>query len=75
VDDILGKSQAKEVTFPRKLAMFLCRKKLGLPFLTIGKIFGRDHSTVMSSIKCIEESSEEIEEALEKIEIKIFNNI
>lgn len=74
VDDILGKSQAKEVTFPRKLAMFLCRKKLGLPFLTIGRIFGRDHSTVMSSIKSIEASSEEIEEALEKIESKIFIN-
>lgn len=71
VDDILGKSQAKEYTFPRKLAMFLCRKKLGLPFLTIGRIFSRDHSTVMSSIKFIEETSEEIEGALEKIELTL----
>jgi len=71
VDDILGKSQAKEVTFPRKVAMYLCRKHLGLPFLTIGKIFGRDHSTVMSSIKFIEASSEEIEDALDKINLNI----
>ena len=69
-DDILGKSQSKECTLPRKLAMFLCRKKLELPYLTIGRIFGRDHSTVMSSIKYIVEksSSEEIGGALEKID-------
>lgn len=69
-DDILGKSQSKECVFPRKLAMFLCRKKLNLPYLTIGKVFGRDHSTVMASIKQIEKKSgdDEIEAALVEIE-------
>jgi len=69
-DDILGKSQSQECTLPRKLAMYLCRKKLALPYLTIGRIFGRDHSTVMASIKAIEDksSSEEIGKALEKIQ-------
>jgi len=68
-DDILGRSQAKECALPRKLSMYLCRKKLHLPYLTIGKIFGRDHSTVMASIKAIEDKnrSEEIGPALEKI--------
>lgn len=75
-DDILGKSQSKECTLPRKLAMFLCRKKLELPYLTIGRIFGRDHSTVMSSIKYIEEksASEEIGGALEKIDSNLLKN-
>ena len=68
--DIMSKSQSKECVFPRKLAMYLCRKKLRLPYATIGKIFARDHSTVMTSIRQIEMKSgfEEIETALEEIE-------
>lgn len=68
-NDILSKSQAKECAFPRKLAMFLCRKELKLPYLAIGKFFDRDHSTVMSSIKLIEKSldEDEVETALSEI--------
>jgi len=67
--DILGKSRARECTVPRKIAMFLCRKNLKLPYLTIGKFFGRDHSTVMTSINQIEKKSgaNEISAALEEI--------
>ncbi|NGX47325.1 MAG: Chromosomal replication initiator protein DnaA [Chlamydiae bacterium] len=67
--DILGKSRSRECTIPRKLAMYLCRSKLGLPYLTIGKFFGRDHSTVMTSIGQIKKKSitEEIDAALEEI--------
>ncbi len=69
-NEILGKSQSKECAFPRKLSMFLCRKKLKLPYLTIGKIFGRDHSTVMANIRQVEQksTSEEFESALKEIE-------
>jgi chromosomal replication initiator protein len=52
--DLIGKSQTKECAYPRKVAMFLCRKELNLPYLTIGKLFSRDHSTVMTSVKGIE---------------------
>lgn len=70
IQDILGKSQARECAIPRKIAMYLCRKKLRLAYATIGKIFERDHSTVMTSIKQIEEGSgiEEIDAALKEIE-------
>lgn len=76
IDDILGKSQSKECAFPRKFAMFLCRKRLGLPYLTIGRIFGRDHSTAMSSIKYIEDkcSTEEVGGPLEKIDSILKNS-
>lgn len=57
-DDILGKSQAREFAFPRQIAMYLYREKLKLPYQGIGKLFGRDHSTVMSSIKQIEQKIE-----------------
>jgi chromosomal replication initiator protein len=54
IEDILGKSQSKECTYPRKIAMYLCRQNLKLPFMKIGQIFHRDHSTVMTSTRLIE---------------------
>ncbi len=69
-DDLLGKSQTKECTLPRQLAMYICRHTLKMPFQAIGKFFGgRDHSTVMSSVKGIEtlvtEKNAKILEAIE----------
>lgn len=58
-EDILGKSQMRGVAIARQMAMYLCREKLKLPFQKIGEIFGRDHSTVMSSIKLIQKGIEE----------------
>ncbi len=56
MDDILSKSQARECALPRQIAMHLCREQLNLPFMKIGDIFARDHSTVMASIKQIQKS-------------------
>ena len=53
--EITGKSQKREHALPRQIAMYLCREKLKLPYQAIGKLFGRDHSTVMGNIKQIEE--------------------
>ena len=58
-DDILGKSQTRECALPRQLAMHFCREKLKMPFMKIGDLFSRDHSTVMSSVKFIQKSVEE----------------
>ncbi len=49
--DILGKSQSQECSLPRQITMYLCRRELNLPYQKIGKLFSRDHSTVMTSIK------------------------
>lgn len=54
LEDILGKSQRKSCTLPRQISMYLFRSKLGLPFTQIGAFFERDHSTVMTSIKRIQ---------------------
>ncbi|NCF71282.1 MAG: chromosomal replication initiator protein DnaA [Chlamydiales bacterium] len=53
-EDILGKSQSRDCANPRQIAMHLCRLKLKLPFMKIGSIFSRDHSTVMTSVKHIQ---------------------
>jgi chromosomal replication initiator protein len=58
-EDLMGKGQAREVSVPRQIAMYVCRHKLEMTFQSIGKWFGRDHSTVMSSVKSVEKSLEE----------------
>lgn len=58
-EDILGKSQTRECALPRQLAMHLCRNKLKMPFMKIGDLFSRDHSTVMTSVKFIQKSLDE----------------
>lgn len=58
-EDILGKSQTRECVLPRQIAMHLCRDKLKMPFMKIGDLFVRDHSTVMASVKFIQKALEE----------------
>lgn len=53
-DDILGRSQAQDCAMPRQIAMYLVRTELNVPFIKIGTIFSRDHSTVMTSVKQIQ---------------------
>jgi chromosomal replication initiator protein len=53
--DVLSKSQTQECTAPRQMAMFLCRTLLRMPYTRIGDFFTRDHSTVICSIKSVEE--------------------
>ncbi|HRD56316.1 MAG TPA: chromosomal replication initiator protein DnaA [Parachlamydiaceae bacterium] len=55
-EDILNKSQTREAVLPRQIAMHLCRQELKLPFVKIGDIFSKDHSTVMSSVKTIQQA-------------------
>ena len=55
-EDILGKAQTRECSLPRQLAMFFCRQHLKLPFMKIGDLFSRDHSTVMTGIKQIQKA-------------------
>lgn len=58
-EDILGKSQMRSNALPRQVAMYFCREKLKLPYQKIGELFGRDHSTVMSSIKLVQKGVED----------------
>lgn len=70
--DLLGKSQTRACAFPRQIAMYLCRERLNLPLQKIGKLFGRDHSTVITSVeqikKGIQEKKQDLLEDLAKIE-------
>ena len=54
-EDVKGQSRMRDTVLARQIAMFLIRKLTNLSLKDTGKLFeGRDHSTVLSSIKSIE---------------------
>ena len=54
VIDMQSKAQTRDCVLPRQFAMFFLRHELKIPFMKIGFIFKKDHSTVMTSIRHIE---------------------
>ncbi len=70
-------SRAREVMFPRQVAMYLCRVLLDRPYDEIGKKFDRDHTTVMHSVKKIEKLLLTDRNVQEEVEIlrKAINNL
>lgn len=48
-----SKSRKKSITYPRQVAMYLSRKHTDQTLADIGKIFKRDHSTVLHAVKVI----------------------
>ena len=67
--DLVGKSRARQVNYPRQLAMYLCRQILDVPYNEIGKKFNRDHSTVMHAVTQVEKSLQEKREVQEEVEV------
>ncbi len=66
VSDMKSKKRQAEIVNARQIAMFILKEMLDLNLTSIGGLFGgRDHSTVISSIRKIEEKI---------VEDKIFKN-
>ena len=68
--DLVGKSRARQITYPRQIAMYLCRQILDVPYNDIGKKFNRDHSTALHAVRQIEEmmmKQREVQEELETL--------
>ncbi|MGL1932741.1 MAG: chromosomal replication initiator protein DnaA [Desulfotalea sp.] len=57
VDDLQSKSRKRIITLPRQIAMFLSRKYTDDSLSEIGRLYKRDHSTVLHSVKVITEKS------------------
>jgi chromosomal replication initiator protein len=53
-EDLVGQKRTKEIAFARHVALFLIRSITDMSLPNIGKIFSRDHSTVLSSVTAIE---------------------
>lgn len=58
-DALASRRRTKDITVPRQVAMYLIKETLGLSLSRIGDYFGgRDHSTVIHSIRKVEEGME-----------------
>ncbi|MEN8140191.1 MAG: chromosomal replication initiator protein DnaA [Thermodesulfobacteriota bacterium] len=53
INDLQSKSRKRAIAFPRQVAMYLARKHTEYPLSEIGKALNRDHSTVVHSVKTI----------------------
>jgi hypothetical protein len=52
-DEVIGRSRIGRLIRPRQIAMYLSRKHAQLSYPAIGKLFGRDHSTVQHGYKVV----------------------
>lgn len=53
-EEMLGTGRRPQLVLARQIAMYLCRRRLGLSYPELGRVFGgRDHSTVIHAIKKI----------------------
>jgi len=57
-EELKGKKRTKEVVLARHVAIYIIRSITDLSLPAIGKIFGRDHSTIFSAIGVIENEIE-----------------
>lgn len=71
VDDIRSKKRSSNISFPRQIAMYLCREMTSESFPKIGIEFGgKDHSTVMHSVEKIDKEikdNEDLRKIIEKL--------
>ena len=54
VEDIKGRKRTKEIALVRHRSIYIIRKLTDLSFPAIGKLFGRDHTTIMASLDTVE---------------------
>ena len=75
IADIKSEKRSRTIMLPRQVAMFLARKMTDLSLAGIGEKFGgRDHATIIHSVRKIEneiKSKRELKNIVEKIEQRI----
>lgn len=73
VDQILANKRSKDTVRPRQMAMYLVRKLTSYSLPEIGKVFGRDHTTVMHACNKIEDERKQSAETDDIIRTLIEN--
>ena len=75
-EEIMGRSRKKELSYPRKIAMYLARTHTSLSLPDLGRAFGgRDHTTVLSAVQAIVndlKTDNELQLNIKTIEKKLF---
>ena len=68
LSDLISNRKKRKFSYPRQVAMYLCRNLTDFSFKEIGKAFGnKDHSTVIYALKRVEKEKE--------IKKEVFNDI
>lgn len=52
-DDIFGRKRQQQICHARNVSVYIIKKSTDLSYPSIGKMFGRDHSTIISSYDAI----------------------
>lgn len=76
-EELLGRCRRKEISNPRKVAMYLARNHTSLSLPALGQAFDRDHTTIMSAVQSIRndvKNDNELKINIEMIEKKLFEN-
>ena len=66
--DMVGRCRQRNVNYARKMAIYLCRQLLDLPYADIGEKFNRDHSTILHLVNDVEKQLKESRDMNEEIE-------
>jgi chromosomal replication initiator protein len=53
VEELKSRTRKRSVSFPRQIAMYLTRKYTDISLADIGKLYNRDHSTVLHAIRVV----------------------
>lgn len=73
--DLISKKRNKHISYPRQIAMYLCRKYTDASYPQIGEQFGgRDHTTVMHANDKIEKeilNDQEVSQLINELSKKI----
>ncbi len=73
-DEFLSQKRNRNISFPRQIAMYLCRDITGLSLPKIGDEFGgRDHTTVIHAIQKIEKDMQNNQETKRTVEELVRN--
>ncbi|MDD6799803.1 MAG: chromosomal replication initiator protein DnaA [Firmicutes bacterium] len=54
VEALKGKGRSSELTAPRHIAIYIIRTMTDMSLPAIGKVFNRDHSTIINSLETVE---------------------
>jgi chromosomal replication initiator protein len=74
--DLKSRRRHRAVSFPRMIAMYICRHRLGTSYPELGERFGgKDHTTVISAVRkiggLVEAQDERVLGAVDAIERKL----
>jgi len=67
--DLYGKKRTREMVEPRQIACYLLKKYAGFSYTQIGRLFNRDHTTAIQSVRAVEDHIETEEEYSNRVNV------